>query len=622
MNTLKPGQLVYWNDEAVVILELKSLQELIVRNIENNRTDIAHIKDINTAPLNNNVLSASHVDVDDKKWDKATERFEIIKPLIAKSNRTVEDVKAVADKSGKNTITIYRWLKRYKETGLVSSLLRPTRVDKGNSRLDDETEAIIQQQIDEYYLKKERPSITQLYRRIQLSCRDVDIEPPHKNTVYARANSIDERKQLSKRYSPKKAQEKFEPLKGKFPATNTPLSVVQIDHTKCDMIIVDTKHRLPIARPYMTIAIDVATKMICGFTLTLDPPGASSAGLCISQSISRKEVWLAKKGIDAEWPIYGKMEKIHLDNAKEFRGKMLHRACDEYNIILENRPRGMPNYGPHVERAFRTYMQECHAVPGTTFSNVKQRVEYNSEGQACMTLDDLKLWFTYFILYWYHNEPHKGNNGMPPIKMYQQLVFGSETVPGCGIPEPVQDERKVQLDFTPYLERTIQRSGVLIDYIHYYSPVLRRWVGLMDKETNKGRLYVFVRDPRDISTIYFLEPDTKNYVPIPYLNSRHPALSLWELRHVEKMLKEQTKNKIDENMIFHGLGKMREIEQEAIERTRLSKQQRANEKRKRTMSERRTKWKDIHPKTSSEVIVADEQTEDIDFTPFNDIEID
>jgi len=628
MPTLKPGQLIYWNDKAAVILELKSLHELIIRFLKDNTTSIAHVKDISLTPKNPNAPVANHFKADDKKWNLAIERFEIIKPLLNNHERTTEDVKQIAKKAGKNHVTVYRWLKRYQETGLVSSLLRPVRSDKGNSRLEMEVEEIIEQQLEDYYLRREKPSITQLYRRIVLECRDVDIEPPHKNTIYARANDIEERKALSKRYGPKKARERFEPLRGKFPATNTPLSVVQVDHTKVDIIIVDSEHRQPIARPYLTIAIDVATKMICGYTMTLDPPSASTAGLCIAHSLCRKEFWLAQKGVDVEWPIFGKMDKLHVDNAKEFRGKMLHRACEEYGIILEHRPKGMPNYGPHVERAFRTYMQETHSIPGTTFSNIKQRLDYDSEGNACMTLDELELWFTYFVTHWYHNAPHSGNeNDEAPINAYKLLVHGTDKVVGCGLPQPLDDERKVQLDFTPYVERTIQTSGVVLDYIHYFSPVLRRWVNLKDKQSNKSRKYIFVRDPRDISVVYFLEPDTNTYVPIPYLNNINPSLSLWELKHVEKMLKQQSKEKIDERKIFQGLEKMREIERLAIEKTRLSKQQRATEKRKRTMSERRKKWQSIHNNNESAHNVADSQVKEIageveEIMPFNDIEFD
>ena len=68
---------------------------------------------------------------------------------------------------------------------------------------------------------------------------------------------------------------------------------------------------------------------------------------------------------------------------------------------------------------------------------------------------------------------------------------------------------------------------------------------------------------------------------------------------------------------------MREIEAQAIEKTRLSKQQRATEKRKRRMAERRKNWEVEHEATPlrTEVLpneTADELLDDIE--PFNDVE--
>jgi len=34
----------------------------------------------------------------------------------------------------------------------------------------------------------------------------------------------------------------------------------------------------------------------------------------------------------------GRLGKVHADNAREFRGHMIRRACDEYGIGLEWRP--------------------------------------------------------------------------------------------------------------------------------------------------------------------------------------------------------------------------------------------------------------------------------------------
>jgi hypothetical protein len=67
----------------------------------------------------------------------------------------------------------------------------------------------------------------------------------------------------------------------------------------------------------------------------------------------------------------------------------------------------------------------------------------------------------------------------------------------------VADEHRLLLDFLPYVERTIRRTGVVIDEILYYADVLAHYVstpGLGRRGAGK-RKFIFRRDPRDISVI-------------------------------------------------------------------------------------------------------------------------
>ncbi len=96
------------------------------------------------------------------------------------------------------------------------------------------------------------------------------------------------------------------------------------------MIGVDEQQRLPIGRPWITRAIDVYSRMVLGFYISQDPPGA--LGQCIAHAALPKEAWLAKRGIVGSWPCWGFPARIHLDNAKEFHGEMLRRACEQYGV--------------------------------------------------------------------------------------------------------------------------------------------------------------------------------------------------------------------------------------------------------------------------------------------------
>lgn len=98
----------------------------------------------------------------------------------------------------------------------------------------------------------------------------------------------------------KKAKNKFQPKPGSFPDVAFPLDVIQIDHTPVDIILVDDKTRQPIGRPWLTIAIDIYSRMICGYYLSLDAPSEISVAMCVSHCVLPKEDWLATKEVDGE----------------------------------------------------------------------------------------------------------------------------------------------------------------------------------------------------------------------------------------------------------------------------------------------------------------------------------
>jgi putative transposase len=135
-----------------------------------------------------------------------------------------------------------------------------------------------------------------------------------------------------------------------------PLAVLQMDHTPVDVIVVDAVHRQPIGRPYLTLAIDVFSRCIAGFSLSLDAPSAVSVGLCLTHAALEKDAWLAARGITGTWPIWGKPETLAVDNGPEFHSAALRRGCEQHGIALVHRPVGQPQYGGIVERVLGTFM--------------------------------------------------------------------------------------------------------------------------------------------------------------------------------------------------------------------------------------------------------------------------
>ena len=124
--------------------------------------------------------------------------------------------------------TLYRWIKRFEETGLVSSLLRQERADKGDKKLPKEVDELINAQIEKEYLRKERPSVLKLFRIIKAECIQTDLPVPHKNTVYARVRKLEDKEAIRKRISPKAAKQKYQPVLDVFKCLL--LKQVQMNH--------------------------------------------------------------------------------------------------------------------------------------------------------------------------------------------------------------------------------------------------------------------------------------------------------------------------------------------------------------------------------------------------------
>ena len=579
---LLPGTVVMWDNRKWILLDIPSIDRALLRDPTSGRAELVPADEIKTDTVNASSRQGLMA-IANAEWDEAWRRFQAIKPLLQrnKRDRTHKEVDEVAQLVGKDRTTVYRWIARWDKTKTVTALLRSGRKDAGGSRLNSAVERIVSHEIEVFYLSKERPTVVELWERISLGCRERNLKAPNLSTVRRRVEMLPDRLTMAKRMGSKLAREAYEPHRGSFPGADVPLAVYQIDHTPIDISLVDDKFRKPIGRGYLSIVVDSCTRMLAGFCVSFDPPGALATGLALAHAILPKTAWLAERDLDSSWPIHGIPAKIYADNAAEFRGTMLGRACREYGIIMENRPKGQPNYGGHVERLFRTFMKRTQSVRGTTFSNVEELGDYKPDSRAVMTLDEYMRWFAIFVTKVYHQRPHRGIGRMPPAKLYEQYILGTDTLQGIGLPEPIRDTYKLRLDFMPFVERTIQEYGVLIDNIHYYADVLRPWIHARDPANAKlKRKFVFVRDPRDIGEVYFLDPDTATYFPVPYRDLTRPRMSLWELNAILKQISSQPDRQADENTIFDGLAEMAQIQKDAEEKTRLA----------RRISQRKVGW--------------------------------
>jgi putative transposase len=104
----------------------------------------------------------------------------------------------------------------------------------------------------------------------------------------------------------------------------------------------DAETRQGTTRPWLRLAIDVHTRMVVGYHLSLLAPSVILVGLCLLNAIFDKTALMADMGLDVTWPTIGMPQAILVDNGPEFHGKAFLRGCEEHGIMVDWRPPGAP----------------------------------------------------------------------------------------------------------------------------------------------------------------------------------------------------------------------------------------------------------------------------------------
>lgn len=498
--------------------------------------------------------------VSDEVWALAVRRAEVIGPLaVAGTAGGAVAAEVAAERLGISRRQVYVLLRRWREgQGVVSDLI-PGRSSggRGGQRLPSAVEVVIREVLRKHYLTRQRKKITAIHREVIRVCRTRGLPAPSRGVIVRRIAALDPLAAMKAREGADAARS-LESAGGRVPPVTRVLEQVQIDHTVVDLIVVDERHRLPIGRPYVTVAIDVFSRSIVGLVVTLEAPSALSVGLCLANMVTDKRAWVERLGIEVDWPMAGKPGELFLDNAAEFKSEALRRGCQEHGITLDYRPVGRPHYGGVIERVIGTLMEMVHELPGTTFSNPAQRGSYDSGAKAALTVAELEKWLALAVAS-YHGRVH-GTTGQTPQARW---VAGNAETPAV----TVANESAFLVDFLPVFRRRLTRTGFVIDHVHYFSDALKPWIARRDRLDR----FVIRRDPRDISRIWVLDPEGETYLSVHYRTLSRPAMSVWEHRAALERLRHEGRAQVDEQALFRMVEQMRAITVTARSSTRKAR---------------------------------------------------
>jgi putative transposase len=399
----------------VTILEMMGFDEAVVRPAGSE--GLLAVRQSELVPLlkTDELLATSDLmQIPEDVWAIAEARATEVKAIHALPSGQRNAVMEAAKRLGLSVRHMWRLVKEYGQHLSVRGFLPGQRGRKAGARvLDVEVERIIDQGVREFYLQPHRPSIKALVDHVASECIAQGLSPPTRSTIQRRLKATEERSQQVKRVGAKRARYRFEPMPGHVTAL-APLERVEIDHTLLDVMLrSDDPDSDFVGRPWLTLAIDVATRCILGLYITFDSPSALSNAICMTCAVLPKDL-KAEYGLQEDWPMHGVPKLIMTDNGKDFQSEAFRRGCMDYGIELQYRPVGSPHYGGTIERLIGTMVGLCHMLPGTTKRNVVAKDAYDSQKHALLTLSDFRRWFVEQVIA-YHLTPHRSLRVPPGV---------------------------------------------------------------------------------------------------------------------------------------------------------------------------------------------------------------
>ena len=187
---------------------------------------------------------------------------------------THEQAKRAGQLLGVHWTTVYRLRKRFLPNPVSSSLVRKKPGSRAGTRAlpaDDVIDDVLSEWLPRQ-LELAHPTLD-VQLEIEARCAALGLQAPSRSTIVRRFKAHrDVHSELLA------ADPASQVAPGSFVATR-PLELVQIDHTQADVFVVDRFTRRTVGRPWLSLAIDLATRCVVGFFVGMERPRSESTRL-------------------------------------------------------------------------------------------------------------------------------------------------------------------------------------------------------------------------------------------------------------------------------------------------------------------------------------------------------
>jgi len=416
--------------------------------------------------------------------------------------------------------TVIRWKENYLRAGKDIQALIERHQRKGNSkpRYPQEVVHLTLQAIEDVYLTDERKTLEETLnaakalvdRENELRPKGLQLPRPTRRLLRRLVDTFSAFDRYAARHGRDAAVNHFRAvLRRRF--KGVPLEIAEMDHTPCDVLVLDDRTLLPLGRPWLTVCLDVGTRCVLGIYISFEPPSYFTVARCLKHAILPKNIQAEYPAIQNKWEAYGVMSTLLVDNGREFHSQSLENAAFSLGIELRYAPRKKPWFKPHVERFLGTCNREvAHGVPGTTFANILEKEEYDPVKHAVLRFSTFREIIYTWVCDVYHQRPHRGLGNLSPVAVWRASITPDQIL----LPD---DPARLDAILGRSAGRRLSHKGIELDGLFYNSPEL-----LMLRRRLGSTLDVEVRvDDADLGRIIVLAPDTGEPITVECLDKEY-----------------------------------------------------------------------------------------------------
>lgn len=455
--------------------------------------------------------------------------------------------------------TVCRWRRKYLEGDktLVRLIDQTQRRGNRTSRFPEIVKDIVEKVIDRIYLTDNRPTVQEVVdqarlevlRENQLLPLDVQLPAPSLRLVRTLIDAIPAYDRYAARYGRDEATKRFRSVQA-HRTTLLPLERAEIDHTRMDIMVVDDDSGMPLGRPWLTACIDDFTRCILGVHVSFDAPSYRTVAKCLQHAFKPKtDIARQYPSVVSEWSAFGIMRELVVDNGSEFHSQSLEIACLMLGIEIHYSARKTPWFKGKVERVIGSLNRgTAHGYPGTTFSNIFEKGDYDPQKHAVIRLSALKEVIHIWVADHYHQKPHRSLK-VPPSCAWANSI----SLPDIRMPDDptILDAIVGQVE-----QRSLSHKGIEYDSLYYNSPELSHL-----RRRHGDKLDVEIRvNPEDIGQIHVISPDKKTTYVVPAINKAYAAgLSQWQHKLCKRYAARELHKFDDPTVWLEAKEKIREI---------------------------------------------------------------